>query len=80
MLIVNADDWGRSLVQADAALRCLKKREDHICQCDGFQAGFRARCRAGESKLIAVGLRLNFSEEFTNKERSEKLRENTTSE
>jgi hypothetical protein len=52
-----------------------QKREDHICQCDGFQAGFRARCRAGESKRIAVGLHLNFSEEFTDKGRSEKLRE-----
>ena len=25
MLIVNADYWGRSLVEADAALRCLKR-------------------------------------------------------
>jgi len=25
MLIVNADDWGRSLAETDAALRCLKR-------------------------------------------------------
>lgn len=50
MLIVNADDWGRSLAEADAALRCLKRERITSVSVMGFQAGFRARCRVGESK------------------------------
>ena len=52
MLIINADDWGRSLAETDAALECYKAGRITSAQRDGFHGGFRARGGAGERKQI----------------------------
>ena len=50
MLIINADDWGRSRAETDAALRCYQGGQNHISQCHGFHGGFRAGRGTGKRK------------------------------
>jgi hypothetical protein len=77
MLIINADDWGRSVAETDAALKCFRERRNHICQCPWFfmQDSKRAARLTKDYELDDVGLHLNFSEEFTDKSCSETLKE-----
>ena len=73
MLIINADDWGRSVAETDAALRCYMERRilsvsAMVCMGDSERAAEMAK----EHQLDA-GLHLNFSEPFTAKNNSERL-------
>jgi chitin disaccharide deacetylase len=67
MLIINADDFGRSGAETDAALRCYQERRITSVSAMVFMADSeRAAERANESRLD-VGLHLNFTERFTAK-------------
>jgi chitin disaccharide deacetylase len=76
MLILNADDFGRSAAETDAALRCYKERRITSVSAMVFmQDSERAARLAKDYELDDVGLHLNFSEEFTDKSCSETLKE-----
>jgi chitin disaccharide deacetylase len=76
MLIINADDWGRSEAETDAALKCYRKRRiTSVTAMVFMQDSKRAARLAKDYELDDVGLHLNFSEEFTDKSCSETLKE-----
>jgi chitin disaccharide deacetylase len=76
MLIINADDWGRSAAETDAAFKCYRgRRITSISAMVFMQDSNRAARLAKDYELDDVGLHLNFSEEFTDWSCSEKLRE-----
>jgi chitin disaccharide deacetylase len=65
MLAVNADDWGRSRAETDAALQCYgKKRITSVSAMVFMEDSERAAALAKE-RNIDVGLHLNFSEPFS---------------
>ena len=65
MLIINADDWGRSQAETDAALKCDNNgRITSVSAMVFMQVSESAAQLAGENQ-IDVGLHLNFSEQFT---------------
>jgi chitin disaccharide deacetylase len=76
MLIINADDWGRSVAETDAALRCYKARRiTSVSAMIFMRDSKRAASLAKAYELDDVGLHLNFSEEFTNASCPETLKE-----
>ena len=76
MLIINADDWGRSAPETDAALRCYRERRITSVSAMVFvQDSERAARLTKDYELDDVGLHLNFSERFTDKSCSETLKE-----
>jgi predicted glycoside hydrolase/deacetylase ChbG (UPF0249 family) len=76
MLIINADDWGRSVAETDAALTCFRQRRITSVSAMVFmQDSERAAKLAKNYQLDDVGLHLNFSEEFTDKSCWETLKE-----
>jgi predicted glycoside hydrolase/deacetylase ChbG (UPF0249 family) len=76
MLIINADDWGRSVAETDAALRCYRAGRITSVSVMVFMADSERSARlAKDYELDDVGLHLNFSEEFTDKSCSETLKE-----
>jgi len=65
MLIINADDWGRSVGETDAALGCYKGgRITSVSAMVFMQDSERAAELAKENELD-VGLHLNFTDKFT---------------
>jgi predicted glycoside hydrolase/deacetylase ChbG (UPF0249 family) len=65
MIIVNADDWGRSVAETDAALRChATRRITSVTAMVFMEDSERAAALALEHGLD-VGLHLNFSQPFT---------------
>jgi predicted glycoside hydrolase/deacetylase ChbG (UPF0249 family) len=65
MLIINADDWGRSRAETDAALDCHKAgRITSISAMVFMENSDRAAELAHENEMD-VGLHLNFTERFT---------------
>src|SRR5438477_9605542 len=75
MLIINADDWGRSVAETDAALKCFRERRITSVSAMVFmQDSKRAARLAKDYELDDVGLHLNFSEEFTDMSCSETLK------
>src|SRR4029453_3552657 len=76
MLIVNADDWGRSVSETDAALRCFRERRITSVSAMVFMRDSeRAAKLATDYQLHDVGLHLNFSEEFTHRKCPKTLKE-----
>ncbi len=76
MLIINADDWGRSVAETDAALKCFRERRITSVRAMVFmQDSKRAAKLTKDYELDDVGLHLNFSEEFTDKSCSKTLKE-----
>ena len=76
MLIINADDWGRSVAETDAALKCFRERRITSVSAMVFmQDSERAAKLTKDYELDDVGLHLNFSEEFTDKSCSKTLKE-----
>lgn len=73
MLIINADDWGRSVAETDAALRCFKERRITSVSAMVYMLDSeRAAQLAGENALN-TGLHLNFSERFSGSRYPEQL-------
>jgi Uncharacterized protein conserved in bacteria len=67
MLIINADDWGRSVEETDAAFRCYKAgRITSVSAMVFMEDSQRAADLANEHNL-EVGLHLNLTEGFTAK-------------
>jgi predicted glycoside hydrolase/deacetylase ChbG (UPF0249 family) len=67
MLIINADDWGRSVEETDAAFRCYKAdRITSVSAMVFMKDSQRAADLANEYDL-EVGLHLNLTEKFTAK-------------
>lgn len=65
MIIVNADDWGSSSKETDAALSCFEKgRITSVSAMVFMQDSERAADLAKDSG-IDVGLHLNFNQQFT---------------
>ena len=65
MLIVNADDWGRSPAETDAALQCHQSGRLTSVSAMVFMADSeRAACLTRENE-VDTGLHLNFSEPFS---------------
>lgn len=64
MIIVNADDWGRSAAETDAALSCHRAgRITSVSAMVFMQDSVRAAALAAESTL-GVGLHLNLTQRF----------------
>ena len=76
MLIINADDWGRSVAETDSALRCYRAGRITSVSAMVFMGdSMRAAKLAKDHQLDDVGLHLNFSEEFTDASCPEALKE-----
>jgi predicted glycoside hydrolase/deacetylase ChbG (UPF0249 family) len=64
MLIINADDWGRSVVETDAALRCYKAGRITSVSAMVFMADSERAAKLATANGLDVGLHLNFTEPF----------------
>ena len=74
MLIINADDFGRSVAETDAALQCYTAGRITSVSAMVFMADSeRAAELAKGEKELDVGLHLNFTERFTGKNKCAKL-------
>jgi predicted glycoside hydrolase/deacetylase ChbG (UPF0249 family) len=76
MLIINADDWGRSLAETDAALRCYKEGRITSVSAMVFMEDSERAAELAKNNDFDVGLHLNFSEEFTDGSCPRRLRDN----
>jgi predicted glycoside hydrolase/deacetylase ChbG (UPF0249 family) len=65
VLIINADDWGRSLAETDAALKCFRERRITSVSAMVFMADSGRAAELATADGLDVGLHLNFSEPFT---------------
>src|SRR6266403_1608282 len=65
MLIINADDWGRSRTETDAALQCYEKGRITSASAMVFMEDSERAADIAKEKKIDVGLHLNFSERFS---------------
>jgi len=65
MLIINADDWGRSVLETDAALRCCKAGRITSVSAMVFMSDSERAAALATANKIEVGLHLNFTEPFT---------------
>jgi chitin disaccharide deacetylase len=74
MLIVNADDWGRSVMETDAALRCYKAGRITSVSAMVFMANSEQAAELAKENAIDAGLHLNFSETFTGRNIPTRLR------
>jgi hypothetical protein len=65
MLIINADDWGRSVAETDAALKCCKGGRITSLSAMVFMEDSERAADLAKENQLDVGLHLNFSEKFT---------------
>ena len=65
MLIINADDWGRSANETDAALKCFEAGRITSVSAMVFMADSDRAAELAKRHAIDVGLHLNFDEFFT---------------
>ena len=75
MLIINADDWGRSRAETDAALRCYKAGRITSVSAMVFMSDSERAAEVARENELDVGLHLNFGEPFTGKNYPAKLGE-----
>ena len=75
MLIINADDWGRSAAETDAALRCYKAGRITSVSAMVFMEDSERAAELALEHNLDVGLHLNFSEQFTDKSCHTRLHE-----
>lgn len=73
MLIINADDWGRSVAETDAALKCHSAGRITSVSAMVFMKDSERAADLAKENSIDIGLHLNFSETFTGKSSSERL-------
>ncbi len=78
MLIVNADDWGRSVVETDVALRCCKAGRVTSVSAMVFMEDSERSADLAKQNGVDTGLHLNFDESFTARRRSRVLDEYQT--
>ena len=65
MLIINADDWGRSVAETDAALRCYKGGRTTSVSAMVFMEDSERAAELAKENELDVGLHLNFTDKFT---------------
>ena len=65
MLIINADDWGRSVAETDAALRCYKGGRITSVSAMVFMEDSERATELAKENELDVGLHLNFTDRFT---------------
>jgi predicted glycoside hydrolase/deacetylase ChbG (UPF0249 family) len=65
MLIINADDWGRSVAETDAALRCYKGGRITSVSAMVFMEDSERAAELAKENELDVGLHLNFTDKFT---------------
>jgi predicted glycoside hydrolase/deacetylase ChbG (UPF0249 family) len=65
VLIVNADDWGRTAGETDAALACFLQRRVTSVTAMTYMADSERAARIAEEHGVPVGLHLNFTEPLT---------------
>jgi len=75
MLIINADDWGRSAAETNAALRCYQEGRITSVSAMVFMEDSERAVEFSKDNSLDVGLHLNFSEEFTGGQCPGKLRD-----
>jgi len=75
MLIINADDWGRSAAETDAALRCYRQGRITTVSAMVFMEDSERAAELAKENNLDTGLHLNFSEEFSGESCSERLKE-----
>jgi predicted glycoside hydrolase/deacetylase ChbG (UPF0249 family) len=73
MLIINADDWGRSVAETDAALRCYRQGRITTVSAMVFMEDSKRAAELAKENELDVGLHLNFAERFTGSGSSEAL-------
>lgn len=64
MLIVNADDWGRSTEETDAAFRCFKAGRVTSASAMVFMPDSERAALLAKENGLDIGLHLNFAERF----------------
>jgi chitin disaccharide deacetylase len=74
MIIVNADDWGRSPKETDVALNCYRACRITSVTAMMFMADSERAADIALSNNIPVGLHINLNEPFTGKIASEYIR------
>jgi predicted glycoside hydrolase/deacetylase ChbG (UPF0249 family) len=67
MLIVNADDWGRSEKETDAALACFLKGRVTSVSAMVFMADSERAAKLATTHNVDAGLHLNLNENYTGK-------------
>ena len=75
MLIINADDFGRSTAETDAALGCYQKGRITSVSAIVFMEDSERAAELAKENELDVGLHLNFSEPFTGQNYPAKLGE-----
>ena len=65
MLIINADDWGRSVAETDAALKCFRERRITSVSAMVFMGDSERAAELAKENKLDVGLHLNFTDRFT---------------
>ncbi len=75
MLIVNADDWGRSAGETDAAFRCYQRGRITSVSAMVFMKDSERAAEVANANGLEVGLHLNFSEPFSDGRCPESLTE-----
>jgi predicted glycoside hydrolase/deacetylase ChbG (UPF0249 family) len=65
MLIINADDWGRSMAETDAAFRCFKAGRITSVSAMVFMEDSQRAAELANENNVEVGLHLNLTERFT---------------
>ena len=65
MLIINADDWGRSLAETNAAFRCYKEGRITSVSAMVFMEDSERASELAKENELDVGLHLNFTDKFT---------------
>ena len=73
-LIINADDWGRSVAETDAALNCFRERRITTVSAMVYMLDSERAANLGSDHDLDIGLHLNFSERFTGPGCPEELR------
>src|SRR5436853_2780254 len=68
MLIINADDWGRSVAETDAALKCFREKRITSVSAMVFMGDSERAAELAKENKLDVGLHLNFTDRFTDKE------------
>jgi predicted glycoside hydrolase/deacetylase ChbG (UPF0249 family) len=65
VIIINADDFGRSRSETDAALRCFAHGRVSSASAMTFMSDSERAAELGRSSGLDIGLHVNFSEVFT---------------
>ena len=73
MLIVNADDLGRTKAATDAAIECYAKGRITSTSAMVFMADSERAAAVAANTGIGIGLHVNFSEQFSSPNVPEKL-------